>query len=404
MKAIGVVVEYNPFHNGHLYHLRESVKKSNADIVIAVMSGYFLQRGEPALVPKWERTKMALQGGVDLVVELPYAFATQKAETFANGAVSILDALHCSYLCFGSETGDIAPFLHTNEFLQKESEQYEEYIKHFMQTGVNYPTALSLAYQKISNRKDTLDLSQPNNILGFHYVKAISKLNSNMIPLTIKRYKAGYHDKDFASTSIASATSIRNSLFDQNADISSYVPNDTYTILEKYKEQYGVFHQWENYFSFLKYSLLTMKEEELKSIYEVEEGLENRVLKLIIDSHCFQDFMEQLKTKRYTWTRLQRLCMHILTRTSKQEMNLINQHETSPYIRLLGMSERGQEYLRSIKKNLKLPIISKVSGFHHPLFEIDLRAAATYFMIFPEPLRSRLLKTEYTTPPIRMSY
>src|SRR3954447_5149175 len=165
MKSVGLIVEYNPFHNGHAFHLQASKEAAEADIVIAVMSGNFLQRGEPALVSKWHRTQMALLNGVDIVFELPYCFATQKAETFANGAVSILNAVGCDTLCFGSESGDISSFLQTIEYLDTQHSSFNKNIKQFIDTGVSYPKALSLAFQQLPESEKYLDLSRPNNIL-----------------------------------------------------------------------------------------------------------------------------------------------------------------------------------------------------------------------------------------------
>lgn len=405
MNVLGIIVEYNPFHNGHLFHLNESKKETNADIVIAVMSGHFLQRGEPAIVSKWSRTEMALACGVDLVVELPYAYATQKAEAFANGAVSILDALFCDFLCFGSETGNIEPFLITSELLSESNHKYDELIHQYVKTGVSYPKALTLAFQNLSFGElntSPLDLSLPNNILGFHYVKAIHDQDSTIKPVTIKRTSAGYHDLHFNSSTIASATSIRNAIFSGNRDIGAYVPDHTHQLLNDYERKHHSLHQWECYFQFLKYRILTMSLNELNAIYEVEEGLEYRLKQHIQKATSFHDFMERIKTKRYTWTRLQRLCTHILTNTTKSQM-ISNITQKAPYIRLLGMSSAGQEYLSEHKKKVNLPIISKLSTFHHQILDLDIKAANTYFMITPEPLRSSLLQKEFATPPIRIN-
>ncbi|WP_191556369.1 nucleotidyltransferase [Metabacillus idriensis] len=400
MKAVGLVVEYNPFHNGHLYHLQASKEKSEADTVIAVMSGHFLQRGEPALVSKWSRTKMALQQGADLVVELPYAFATQKAEIFSDGAISILEALKCHSVCFGSENGEITPFLETAKTLAERDSDYQDAIKYYMKQGISYPSAQTKAYQSLDTGGHTLDLSMPNNILGYQYVKAIQKQGSAISPLTIKRTSAGYHDEEFNETPIASATSIRKAIFsEENKDIQSFVPETTWDNLKKYNDDFDTFHQWEDYFGFLKYTICTMTHGELKQIYEVEEGLENRVKSLIHQAASFKDFMEQLKTKRYTWTRLQRLCLHILTRTTKDQMKL---NETgSPYLRLLGMSSQGRAYLNSIKKTVDRPIVSTLSAFSHPLIDLDIKAASVYAMVFPEPIRSQFMHSEYSTRPIQ---
>ncbi|HAF0292610.1 TPA: nucleotidyltransferase, partial [Salmonella enterica subsp. enterica serovar Typhimurium var. 5-] len=260
MKAVGVVVEYNPFHNGHLFHLQQAKKQSNADIAIAVMSGNFLQRGEPALVSKWARTNMALAAGVDIVFELPYRFATQHAEIFAEGAVSILSAAGCSTLCFGSESGDLDSFMKTIEFLDKNNEHFQEYIKAFTSQGYSYPKSISLSFQSLSPSLDTyIDISSPNNILGLHYIQAIIRQKSNMKPDTITRKSAGYHDEHFSSETIASATSIRKALFGEGREIDAIqrlVPRSTFEELSMYMREYGGFHSWESYWPLLRYKLL----------------------------------------------------------------------------------------------------------------------------------------------------
>ncbi|MFC0271175.1 nucleotidyltransferase [Metabacillus herbersteinensis] len=405
MKALGVVVEYNPFHNGHLYHLQQSVKETDADAVVAVMSGNFLQRGEPALVSKWTRTKMALLGGVDVVVELPYAFATQKAEIFASGAVSLLESLKCDSLCFGSELGEIEPFLHTYEHIQNHLDSYNKLIKENMKLGVSYPKASSLAFQEIATNQQVIDLSLPNNILGFHYVKAMIVQKTMMKPATIKRTAAGYHDQSFSSATIASATSIRKALFsnDEQSLTKNFVPETTWSCLDDYNRTNTILHNWEHYFQLLKYKIVTMSKQQLLEIYEMEEGLENRVATSIQNATSFQEFMEKLKTKRYTWTRLQRLCTHLLTNTTKQQMKSVETDVKAPYIRLLGMSQKGQHYLNTVKKDLDVPLIAKLSSLENHLLDLDIKAAQTYQMVFTEPLRSKLLQKEYATPPLRFN-
>lgn len=404
MNVLGIVVEYNPFHNGHLLHLQKSKEETGADLVAAVMSGPFLQRGEPALVSKWQRAKMALYGGADLVLELPYVFASQKAETFASGAVSILDALQCTHLSFGSEQGSIQPFLASYDMISANKIQYELEIKEQMKQGISYPQALSNAFINISSqREDLADLSKPNNILGFHYIRAINEQHSPIIPATIKRVAAGYHEEKLPAGSIASATGIRKALFSSNEQesIMDYMPETTWHLLNMDSIESDPLRSWEDFFLLLKYTILTMKKEELACIYEVEEGLENRILSFIKESLTFKQFMEGLKTKRYTWTRLQRMCVHILTRTTKKEMTSLLQEEKSRYIRVLGMSKKGQQYLNQKKKELKLPLLTKVSSFHDPMLAFDLKASNVYNMVLPEPMRSQRLKEEYATPPIR---
>lgn len=401
MKAVGLIVEYNPFHNGHSHHLLAAKERTQADIVIAVMSGNFLQRGEPALVSKWHRTKMALLGGVDIVVELPYAFATQKAETFANGAVSILNAIGCEALCFGSENGDILSFYNTIEFLKKHQNTFEENIRNHIKTGVSYPKALSLSFEQMNHSDNLVDLSAPNNILGFHYMKAIVTQKSAMKPITIKRKNASYHDEYFTSDQIASATSIRKALFStdtEKASIDPYVPDSTNHLLKEYYMQYGIFHQWDDYWPMLQFRLLQCEPTELREIYEVEEGLENRLINAALKATCFQDFMQELKTKRYTWTRLQRVCTHIITNAKKSQMSTDKIKAT--YLRLLGMTENGKKYLNKKKSYFSLPLISKLSSCKQEDILLDIKAARIYSSILPNHSKEAIFHQEYTQTPI----
>ena len=401
MNAVGVIVEYNPFHNGHAFHLKASKEAAHADVVIAVMSGNFLQRGEPALVSKWYRTKMALLNGVDLVFELPYRFAVQKAETFATGAVSILDAACCESVCFGSESGDISDFYQTIEYLKKQQQPFEENIHQLMDTGVSYPKAVSLAFQQLSDSENYLDLAKPNNILGLEYIKAVNKQKSKIKPLTVPRKNADYHDEHFASDTIASATSIRKAIFSNEngkKEIDQYVPGPTKQLLKEYLHYYQIFHQWENYWSYLQFRLLHCVPDELREIYEVEEGLENRLLAAALEAGSFQEFMQKLKTKRYTWTRLQRLCVHILTNTKKLEMT--NHSENASYIRLLGMTSRGKEYLNKRKKDFSLPLVSKLSSFKNSEILLDVKAARVYSLGLPNQVKNEMIRQEFKQPPI----
>ncbi|WP_129726894.1 nucleotidyltransferase [Ectobacillus funiculus] len=398
MKTAGVIVEYNPFHNGHAYHLQETKNLTAADVTIAVMSGSFLQRGEPALVSKWARTKMALLGGVDLVVELPYAFAVQQASIFANGAISILEALGVQELCFGSESGQIEQFLSLVKLRQTHQDAFDAAVRSFMQQGMSYPKALSEAFAAIQGEHAILDMSKPNNILGFHYVQAIVEQGSSIIPRTVPRLSAQYHDETFASASIASATSIRKHLTANSlSSAAGVIPPSTLIELENYYETYGIFHNWERYFPFLKYKLLTMSPAQLSNIYEVQEGLEHRILSAVKEASSFISFMEALKTKRYTWTRLQRLLVHVLTHTTKEEMRV----NTPAYIRLLGMSKKGQSYLSAYKKAASLPLVANIKSASHPLLQLDIKAGSVYYSVLPEPLQSMMLKRDFTQHPIR---
>jgi predicted nucleotidyltransferase len=407
MKAAGVIVEYNPFHNGHYFHLQGTKEQTNADVYIAVMSGNFLQRGEPALVSKWTRAKMALQAGVDLVIELPYAFATGKAEVFSNGAISALDTLFVSDICFGSEHGSIEAFKNTVHYMNENKQVFNDILKKEIAKGYSFPKASSLAYNALDSAKYTVDLSLPNNILGYHYVKAIQDQKSAIQPQTLQRTGAGYHDEKPFDNKIASATGIRKILLGNNGELSkikSLVPETTYEALINYYESYQTYHHWDLYFPYLQYKLSVTDPAELRKIYEAEEGLEYRVIEKMKQATNFTEFMEAIKTKRYTWTRLQRFLTHILTNTTKEEMAPYLEKMEVNYIRILGMSEQGQAYLKEIKKKVEKPIITNLNAKHDdPMLNMDIRASKAYALGYPQEIRTSLLNQEYKTAPVRIS-
>ncbi|WP_100330812.1 nucleotidyltransferase [Bacillus xiapuensis] len=397
MKTVGIVVEYNPFHNGHLYHAQKAREAADADVVIAVMSGHFLQRGEPALMNKWARTRMALLNGVDLVVELPYAFSAQKADVFGYGAISTLNALGCHAFCFGSENGKLAPFLDAYYHLQESAHLLNAPIQHYMKRGYSFPRAQALAREALFTDEWTLDLSQPNNILGFHYIQANERIGSPMTPLTIKRQQAGYHDDQLTEGDITSATSIRKALAQDQGSytaIQKYVPSSVIAEMQDYYRKYHTFHTWEMYWPQLQYRLLTDALPALQEIYEVAEGIEYRLKEASRQAASFSEFMHQVKTKRYTWTRIQRMLVHLLTNTTKAEME--KAAESVQYIRLLGMNRIGQEYIRSIKKKLSIPLISRTAAYKE-LLALDVKATEVYLQGLRIP---SLLDSEFKQPPI----
>ncbi|GAF63957.1 nucleotidyltransferase [Bacillus sp. TS-2] len=403
--SVGLIVEYNPFHNGHALHLQTSKQLSNANMVVAVMSGFFLQRGEPALLPKWERARMALMAGADLVIELPYYYSVQKAELFAEGAIKVLSELGVHSVSFGSENGDIQDFKELISFIQQHQSEWDELVRMEMKSGKSYPKATSNAFEAInSNQKPGLSLSQPNNILGYHYLRAIEKFAPTMEAYTLKRTSAQYHDEQIPIESIASATSIRKALFEEKNLhlIKHVVPRSTWDILSQYEQAFNSFQQWESYFPYLQYQLITSSHEQLREIYECEEGLEFRLKEAIKQSTSFSDFMNRIKTKRYTWNRLQRLLTHILTQTTKKEVDQLLALETLPYLRLLGMSSRGREYLRKNKKEINTPIISRFANAFGPLKELDERVAATYATGLPNITRVNEMSSEYKQIPIQL--
>ncbi|WP_038828394.1 nucleotidyltransferase [Bacillus subtilis] len=401
MKAVGLVVEFNPFHNGHAYYVQEAKKQTKSDLAIAVMSGNFLQRGEPALVSKWSRTRMALQNGVDIVIELPYMYAVQRADIFAHGAVNILNHIGCSTLYFSSEDGKIERFYHELELYQKEEKAIYNVFKKEIKSGKNFAAAMAKSFETYQDKKG-VNLALPNNILGFHYVKTIKDLNLPIKPMTGPRLHQGYHELVLPKNkkSFASATSIRNALFETGDidKIKKFIPDNIAFELKLYKEKYGMWHSHEDYFSFLKYNLSLLSEKELSQIYEVEEGLENRILKLYLSAPSFQEYMTKLKTKRYTWTKLQRLNVHLLTHAKNKELSQLL-HEGIPYIRILGMTTKGQSFLSNKKKDLKFPLISNPSKYSHTALNLDIKASLVYSAPLTEPARSEFYKQEFS--PIR---
>jgi predicted nucleotidyltransferase len=403
LQACGLIVEYNPFHNGHVYHIQQAKKLTQADCIIAVMSGSFLQRGEPAIIDRFHRTKAALKHGVDLVIELPYAFAVQSSELFAKGAVLALDALGTTSLCFGSESGEISDFIHSYKQLTAKQNEYEQALKMHIKKGLAFPEASRAAYQHIDLDLAKIDLSKPNNILGFSYVKIIYDLQLSITPLTIERSQSGYHDKIITGT-IASATSIRNSIIESGnitQPVRNAIPETTCLQLEAYKQTASLWHTWEHYFPLLHYRIVTMSSNELSKIQGVDEGLEYRLKKTVKQVRSFNEWMNQLKTKRYTWTRLQRMFVHILTNTTKQEIRSVCGPNELPYVRILGFSKTGQTYLHQHKKTLATPIITSMTREMHPLLEMEERASNAYFSVVPPERRLPLQKQELQ-PPIRI--
>ncbi|MEC1179463.1 nucleotidyltransferase [Metasolibacillus meyeri] len=398
MQAVGVVVEYNPFHNGHAYHVQQAKKLTKADVVIAVMSGQFLQRGEPALVDKWARTKMALASGVDIVIELPYVFSTAHAKQFAYGAISLLQAAGCQTFTFGSEDGRLEPFLDSFVLIQQNKELYDAFIKEFMTTGISYPKALQEAYTALQQQfpGTYIDLAKPNNILGFHYIEAAHLLKNKIQPATITRIGAGYHDAINEQSQIASATGIRQALFQEKVlqNINQFVPSPTYQLLEEWQQVHSTFASWHTFWPLLRFAILRHTPEQLSAFPDVSEGIEYALIKHAKNALSFNDFMDKIKSKRYTWTRLQRILTHIYTGITKQQLHA---HTEPSYIRLLGMTENGQRYLSMYKKHMTLPLISRVAATQNDMLSLDIRATTMY----QQGLSFHTMNDDYNTPPIR---
>lgn len=357
MKKIGIICEYNPFHNGHIYHINKIKETFKDSMIIAVMSGNFTQRGIPSILSKNEKTTIALNNNIDLVVELPTIYATQGADIFAYGAVSILNELKVDYLVFGSESNDIKKLEDIAEFQLKNS-TYHEKVKNYLKEGFNYPTAMAKALENNN-------ISTPNDLLGLSYIKAIKILNSNIIPLTIKRTN-DFHSKDLDDV-ISSATAIREAISNKN-DIKKYVPAEVLNILKEKKEI--------DFFHFLKYKIIT-EGPNIKKYLTVDEGIENRIIKVIKDCNSLDELIKKIKTKRYTYNKLSRMFIHILCSITKDDA--IENKEIS-YIRILGFNPTGQQHLNKIKKELIVPLIV-TEKYYKELLKDQIRIDNIYDLI-----------------------
>jgi len=356
---VGIIAEYNPFHNGHLYHL-EKVKEMFPDKTIAlVLVGNLLNRGDISVIDKFDKTKLALEYGVDLVVELPFVFATQAADIYAHGAVSILNYLKCEYLVFGSESNDINLLEEIAKIQINNTIELDEYLKQ----GYNYPTSLAKAIENLTNKK----IDSPNDLLGISYIKAIMKLNSSIKPITIKRTN-NYHSLDTLSN-IISATSIRN-LIKDGIDISKYVPNNTL----KYIRNISL----NDYFDILRHQIIV---DDLTKYQDVDENLDNLFKKHILNSNNIDELIMNVKSKNYTYNKIKRCLVHILCGFNKQDCII-------EYVRVLGFNEKGQQYLNKVKKLVSIPIIT---NFDKTL-ENEFKVSKIYSLITDDEILKKELK------------
>lgn len=397
--VVGVIVEYNPFHNGHLYHLRQAVNVTSADAVVAVMSGNFLQRGEPALIDKWTRAEMALRGGADLVMELPVVYACQPAEWFAFGAVSILEATGIvDALCFGSESGELSELKTAARTMMSESDAFREELHHHLKKGWSYPRAYGHTLQKL-NPHLPVEFAQPNNMLGLHYLAALTQLNSRIEPFTIRREKAAYHQTRPAEGSIASATAIRQAWFETNnlQTIQPYVPATTFRLLEAYTAKGIPPLTWELFHQALVAKLLSMTTAELKEYYGIDEGLEFRLLRQLPHAETIHAYLSAVKTKRYTWNRLQRSLVSILLGWRKADVNPSQLAKGPAYLRILGFTDRGRLLLQQMRETSSLPVLTRIKRERPPMLEEDLRAAQMYHLATGWQLP---FKEEFTRTPV----
>lgn len=358
MKTAAVICEFNPLHNGHKY-LIDTIKSQHADCVVAIMSGNFVQRGDIAIADKYARTKMALQSGCDLVVELPTVFALSSAHSFAKGGVQITDALNVDMLCFGAEDADINAL---NEITDAFNDDiFKSKVKEYLNTGEYYPKAISKAMETLLSDKHCDILNKPNNILAIEYIKALK--GTNVCPVAIKRTGAE-HDSDKTCDNIASATHIRKLVL-------SNKPYDKFTDFEI--KNHADISKLE---TAILYKLRCMSKEQIENLPDVSEGLHNRIFECAKISNSLEELYENLKTKRYTLARLRRIVLYALLDITKKDMQ-----SSAQYIRILGLTDKGAAVLNGCD----LPIIAKVARDYSLLndeaksqFDFDVKASEIY--------------------------
>lgn len=403
MKIVGVITEYNPFHNGHLYHIEKAKELSGADAVVAVMSGNFVQRGAPAIMPKHLRAEVALKAGVAVVFELPVCYATGSAEFFAEGAVSLLHSLGCiDSICFGSECGNIDILNRIANVLIDEPLEYKELLQAELKTGISFPRARQNALVSYL-KDDSLNavLEQPNNILGIEYIKALARRKSSIDIFTIKRKESQYHSNTL-SENYSSASAIRKLLWHASQSIhmeadntydepalsevllrlEGQVPEPCIRLLEDtYRMRYPIYA---NDFSLiLKYKLMSETRESLSEYMDISEELANRILNRRNDFITFEQFCDLLKSKEVTYARISRALLHILLNIKSKDLFTYADADHCQYGHILGFRKDSTLVLREFKKYSSVPLITKLtqtdgltdvglSMLQHDIFASDL--------------------------------
>ena len=361
MKILGVIVEYNPFHTGHLYHLEKAKELIQPDLTIAVMSGNFVQRGEVAIIDKFKRSELAIQYGVDIVLELPFIYVMQSADYFCHGAIDLLHAIGVTDIVFGSESGNINDFIEIAHNIQEHPQDYNDYVKEAMKKGYRYPDACNRALSKLLNKS----ITTPNDLLGLGYVKEVIQHHYPIEMHCIQRSN-DYHEQTLQK--ISSATALRLALKNKQ-DVQDYLFDMSY---------YQQLYDQEQFFPYLKYILTIQNADTLKKYHLVEEGIENLLKKNIRYCDNYQQFVQSLTSKRYTKTRIQRMLVHILMNNTKQE---IKEALNIDYLRILKMSEKGQKYLNSIKKTCSYQLVTNLTKYNHPALDLEKKSSKLLSLI-----------------------
>lgn len=361
MRVIGIICEYNPFHLGHLYQIKKIKETIPDSLIICIFNGTFMQRGEVSIINKWDKTRICLEYGIDMVVELPFVFATQSSDIFAHGALKILNNLHVDTLVFGSESNNVE-ILKTLAMTQINNEAFDNKVREYLDKGLNYPTALSKTLEVITKYR----IKEPNDILAVSYIKEIIKNNYSIEPVAIKRTN-DYHG-EIISGDIINASLIRKMLTNGN-DVSKYVPRATLKYLNDIPSK-------DKYYSLLKYQIIN-NIDNLDSFQTVDEGLNNLIKKNIYNANNLDELISSIKTKRYTYNRLNRMFTHILTNFKKED----NRGLEINYVRLLGFNKKGRSYLNKIKKDMEISVVTGYKGINDKIFNIEKRVSYIYSLL-----------------------
>lgn len=395
MNNIGIISEFNPFHNGHEYLLKNVKEKYNPDCIVIIMSGNFVQRGDMAIIDKWRRAEAAVRGGGNIVLELPLPYAVQNAEMFAEGALGILSKLDVKSICFGTESENLNDIIKISELLSNETLEFKTLLKDKLNKGYSYPTAISMA---VGENLD--DIFTPNNILGIEYLKTIIKKNYNIKPLNIKRIGSSYNSNKMEGV-YSSASAIRKALLENNnSNISDNVPSYSHDKIVSFLDAYGKFNSFNLCYQLVQYKILSSSHNELTNIYDMKEGIENRFVKNIGIHGSLDEFIKSVKSKRFTYSRIQRIMLSILLNLTNDIYESI-QIENINNVKVLSFDEKGQFFMKNNKNRMNF--ITKKSDFNYKassltdriIFETTSKASQIYNL----SVDSKTLNSELTTNP-----
>ena len=407
MKVNGIIAEYNPFHNGHKYHLEASRLRTGADFTIVAMSGDFMQRGTPAILNKYARAEMALKGGADLVLEIPAFFACGSAEYFAHGAVSMLDKLGVvDFLCFGSESGEIESLKRIACILAEEPEAFKKHLTAKLAQGHSFPTARSLALLDYCPSLGDINnvFTSPNNILGIEYMKALIRRDSSITPFTIKRVGSQYHEKRLGYTQ-PSALALRHAIFSHgNLDsLKEQMPDNSFEILkETWKHSQPM--KTDDFSGALLYKLITEEQEGFAQYLDVTPDLSDKIRKALYQFTDYDSFCDLLKSKDLTHTRISRCLLHILLNITTEDMTRYKALDYTPYARVLALKKDATPLLSAIKANSSIPLVTKLADadklLEPPALDMlkkDIRISHLYNATEATKCRTPI-RNEYRTP------